>query len=349
MVSRQKTTHPFAFIPLLSSLPLPLLSSLPLPLLSSLLLLLLSFLLFAVCRCLCRCLFGCHPAGICFCLCLCISFSPTRNPVISTGAAHALVRAERRNPLLNPDPSHPRCLSAYPARQKISTEIFQKPGMFSEAKNQPPTNHTNHTFYRVLTTKNHQVPPIFRKTPRQKSPQKKSQDQHAIPIREKPIPLPNRMSISSQNRLPTCKRTDQHKQRRLRQMEVSQQPTNNPKPISRTKEDTRRARMRLQPHTSMRLKPKRMLRTMLQRARGCSPRRNDPPALSQRSIHGLGRSSRQRVMLRMKTYIFNIFRTHRLKRPKPNMQRNRLDLHTTLTKLGKNLRRKVKSRSRRSR
>jgi hypothetical protein len=49
--------------------------------------------------------------------------------------------------------------------KKISTEIFQKPGMFLEAKKQPPTNHTNHTFYRVLTTKNHQVPPIFRKTP----------------------------------------------------------------------------------------------------------------------------------------------------------------------------------------
>ncbi len=107
--------------------------------------------------------------------------------------------------------------------------------------------------------------------------------------------------------------------------------------------------MRLQPHTSMRLKPKRMLRTMLQRPRSRSPRRNDAPALSQRSIHGLGSSSRQRVMLRMKPYIFNIFRTNRLKRPKPNMQRNRLDLHPTLTKLGKNLRRKVKSRSRRSR
>jgi len=56
--------------------------------------------------------------------------------------------------------------------KKISTEIFQKPGMFLEAKKQPPTNHTNHTFYRVLTTKNHQVPPFFAK-PHPKSTSKK--------------------------------------------------------------------------------------------------------------------------------------------------------------------------------
>jgi hypothetical protein len=53
----------------------------------------------------------------------------------------------------------PFCLSP----QKDFHRNLSKPGMFLEAKKQPPTNHTNHTFYRVLTTKNHQVPPIFRK------------------------------------------------------------------------------------------------------------------------------------------------------------------------------------------
>ncbi len=107
--------------------------------------------------------------------------------------------------------------------------------------------------------------------------------------------------------------------------------------------------MTLQPHPGMRLKRQRMLRTMLQSPRSRSPRRNDAPALTQRSIDRLGSSRRQSVVLLMQPYILNIINTNRLKRPQPNMERHRLNLHPPRPQLRKNLRRKVKPRSRRSR
>jgi len=102
------------------------------------------------CRCFCFCLFGCHPVGICFCLCLCLCLCLCHCSLLIAHCSLLIAHCSERSE---------------PTRQKISTKIFQKPGTFSEPKNQPPTNHTNHTFYRLLTTKNHQVPPIFRKTP----------------------------------------------------------------------------------------------------------------------------------------------------------------------------------------
>ena len=55
---------------------------------------------------------------------------------------------------------------------QISTEIFLKVGMFSEAPQQPTTNHKLPPVYHQLTTKNHQLPPIFRKTPCKKTYEK---------------------------------------------------------------------------------------------------------------------------------------------------------------------------------
>ena len=156
------------------------------------------------CRCLCRCLCGCHPAGICFCLWLRISFSRERNPVISTGAAQALESERRRPRRGNPNPSYPHL---NPTR-KISTEIFNQMACFQRPK-KSIANHAYHTFHRVLTTKTIKFRPFSAK-PHPKTTPKKSHQKHAIPIRKKPVPLSNSMSISSQNPLPARKSTHQH-------------------------------------------------------------------------------------------------------------------------------------------
>ena len=52
-------------------------------------------------------------------------------------------------------------------------KIPQSPAENPTPENHPPTNHTYHAFHHQLTIKNHQVPPIFRKTTPKKPPKKK--------------------------------------------------------------------------------------------------------------------------------------------------------------------------------
>jgi hypothetical protein len=48
---------------------------------------------------------------------------------------------------------------------KISTDLFPKRGTFSAWENVQSTDHTIHTSHRLLTTKNHLLPPTHFKTP----------------------------------------------------------------------------------------------------------------------------------------------------------------------------------------
>src|SRR5258708_3101762 len=147
------------------------------------------------------------------------------------------------------------------------------------------------------------------------------------------------MGIGGKHRLPPRKGTDKHKQRRLRQMEVSKQARNNPKLMPRPVKDAVLPRVRVKPEAGMRLKRSSagQVRTMLQRPRSSGSRCDDAPPFAKRSIDSLSRSSRQRVMFGVKMNVFNVFRAHRLKGPKPNVKCNALNLDPALAKLSKDL------------
>src|SRR5215207_7694125 len=56
-----------------------------------------------------------------------------------------------------------------------------------------------------------------------------SDDEHRIPITVEPVPLRHRLAIRFEHQLAPAERADQHEQRRLRQMEVGEQPAHDAK------------------------------------------------------------------------------------------------------------------------
>jgi hypothetical protein len=92
----------------------------------------------------------------------------------------------------------------------ISTEIFNQIAKKSEAPKVHPANHVYHAFHHQMRRKNHQLPPIFRKTPpknRLKKITPKACNRHTkktctAPARHehkppKPSPVPQKRSPAS--------------------------------------------------------------------------------------------------------------------------------------------------------
>src|SRR5690242_10425275 len=64
-----------------------------------------------------------------------------------------------------------------------------------------------------------------------------SQNQHAIAVTEKPIPLSHGFLIRAQNKFTTGKSTHQHKQSRARQMKIGKQNVDHTKLVRRVNKD----------------------------------------------------------------------------------------------------------------
>jgi hypothetical protein len=164
--------------------------------------------------------------------------------------------------------------------------------------------------------------------------------QHAIPVREKAIPLPNGMSIGSEHPLPTLfrinKGANQHQQRRLRKMKVSKQATDDLKLIPRAKKNTGFAGVGSERLTVS--DPG----TVFESARGGGSGSDDSAAFTLGEVDGGGGLGRESVVLGVKTDVGEKLCADGLEGSEADVKGDGFDLHALLPELIEDRGREVK-------